>query len=410
MNSAACRALWLGTLALLLAAGPLRAFDEWLDQLGEKLTIRAFDGRLRARLSGTLDLEGYAFHRPAPGLIDVAGATTFAPRLSLFVDGQVGTRWYFFAQLRVDRGFDPMNRGLQVRLDEYALRFTPWADGRFNFQLGKFATVVAAWQERHLSWENPFITAPLPYENLTAAWDIAAPVDLAEFLSWQDSAKALRNPIVWGPAYGAGAAISGKLGRFDYAFEVKNSALAARPATWDPFRVGFQHPTYSGRIGFRPNAAWKFGFSASTGAYQIPEAAPTLPPGTRLGDPRQIVFALDVSYAYRQLQLWAELFVCRFQVPRVGDADTLAYFVEGKYKLTPQLFVALRWNQQFYGTIPDGAGFRTPWGRDLRRLDAAVGYRFTAHTQAKVQYSVQHENGLARDTAHLVAGQFTLRF
>lgn len=396
-------------LALALA-GRAAALDEWLDEVGERLTLRAFGGKVRVRLSGTFDLEGYAFTRPAPGLIDVRGAQAVAPRLTLFLDGQLGPQWYVFAQLRVDRGFDPMDRGPQVRLDEYALRFTPWVDGRFNLQVGKFATVVGAWQGRHLSWENPFITAPAPYENLTAVWDIAAPGSVAEFLSWQDSEKTLRNPILWGPSYGAGVAVSGKLGKLDYAFEVKNSALAARPATWDPFRVGFQHPTYSGRLGFRPNAAWNFGFSFSNGAYQIPEAARSLPPGVGVGDPRQIVLAQDISYAWRQLQVWAEVFQCRFEVPRIGHADTLSWFLEAKYKLTPQFYVALRWNQQFYGTISDGRGGRIPWGRDLRRVDAAMGYRFTAHTQLKLQYSVQHENGLARDVAHLFAGQFTVKW
>lgn len=396
---------------LLLAAAPVRgAFDEWLDQVGEKLTIQAFDGRLRAKVGGTLDLEAYAFHRPAPGLIDVGGGSTLQPRLTLFLDGQIGSQWYFFAQMRVDRGYDPSSRGAQVRLDEYALRYRPWADGRFQLQAGKFATVVGAWLGRHLSWDNPFVTAPLPYENLTAVWDIEAPESIAEFLSWQDSAKNLRNPIVWGAAYGAGLAASGRLGRFDYAFEIKNSALAARPATWDPFRVGFQHPTYNGRLGFRPDVAWNFGVSFSDGAFLVPEAAPTLPPGTRLGDPRQRLIAFDASYAHRNLQLWAELFACRFQVPRVGDADTLAWFVEAKYKVSAQTFVAMRWNQQFFGTISDGAGGRIPWGRDLRRLDAAIGFRPNAHLQLKIQYSLQHENQGRRDLGHLGAMQWTVRW
>ncbi len=402
----------LALVAVLFLPIGARAIDsdEWLDRLDQTLTLRAFDGRVRTRVSGMLELEGYAFTRPAPGLIDVPGNGALAPRLTLFLDGQIGSQIYFFAQARADRGFDPSNRSPRVRLDEYALRFTPWEDGRLSVQVGKFATVVGNWLTRHHSWDNPFITAPIPYENLTAVWDISAPEDVAEFLSWQDSAKTLRNPIIWGPSYATGASISGKLDRFDYAVEIKNAALASRPATWDPFRIGFAHPTFSGRFGFRPNEMWNFGFSASDGAYLIPEAAVTLPPGVGLGDPREIVFAQDISFAWHRIQLWAEIFETRFQVPRIGNADTLAYFVEGKYKLAPQLFAALRWNQQFFGTIRDGQGGHIPWGRDIRRLDAALGYRFTAHLQAKFQYSIQHENGARHDLGHTLAGQLTLRF
>src|SRR5919204_2382146 len=116
--------------------------DDVLDRLDSTLTLSAFRDNFRARLSGTLDLEFYNFQRPAPGLIDSDIDNLFNPRLTLFVDAQLGSQFYFFAQARLDRGFDPSYHGAEVRLDEYALRFTPWQDGRFTFQVGKFATVV----------------------------------------------------------------------------------------------------------------------------------------------------------------------------------------------------------------------------------------------------------------------------
>ena len=110
------------------------------------------------------------------------------------------------------------------------------------------------------------------------------------------------------------------------------------------------------------------------------------------------------------LQLWAEVYEARFEVPRVGDADTLAYYFEAKYKFTPQLFGALRWNQQIFGSVDDGRKGSLRWGQDLGRIDAAIGYRFTSHTQLKLQYSFQHETTGPRDDNHLLAAQFTIRF
>ena len=94
----------------------------------------------------------------------------------------------------------------------------------------------------------------------------------------------------------------------------------------------------------------------------------------------------------------------------MGDADTYAYFLEGKYKFTPQLFGAMRWNQQLFATVPDGAGGRVRWGRDLWRIDTSIAYRFTAHMQLKVQYSFQDETADSRDLTHTLAAQFTVRF
>src|SRR5207247_9199279 len=114
---------------------------------------------------GTLDLELYHFEQPAPGLIDSDIDTLFNPRLTLFLDAQIGSQIYFFAQSRLDRGFDPSDHGAQVRLDEYALRVTPWQDGRFTVQIGKFATVFGNLVQRLLSWVNTLHYGPSVYDK-----------------------------------------------------------------------------------------------------------------------------------------------------------------------------------------------------------------------------------------------------
>src|SRR6266850_8142384 len=156
--------------------------DDVFDRVDNALTVSLFQDNLRVRLSGTLDLEYYHFEQPAPGLIDSSSDNLFNPRLTLFLDAQIGSQIYFFAQARLDRGFDPSDQGAQVRLDEYALRITPWADGRFTLQLGKFATVIGNWVPRHLSWDNPFVDAPLVYENVTPIRDKSAPASAVDFV------------------------------------------------------------------------------------------------------------------------------------------------------------------------------------------------------------------------------------
>ncbi len=408
------------TFALLISIVIPTAFGahEILDRLDDALTISGFDDQVRARLSGTLDLEAYHFDGSAPGLIFSAHDSLFNPRLTLFFDAQIGRHIYVFAQARADRGFDPSEIDGQVRLDEYAIRVSPWDDGRFQLQIGKFATVVGNWAPRHLSWDNPFITAPLPYENLTGIWDSSAADSARTLFSWshvrdgaggffgsENADKILRQPIVWGPSYTTGLAVSGKVEKLEYAFEVKNASLSSRPETWDATQVQWQHPTVSGRIGFRASPAWDFGVSASTGTYLMRAAKPSVALGHQLDDYRETVLAQDISYAHGHWQVWAEFYEARFEIPTVGHADTFAYYVETKYKFTPQFFGALRWNQQFYNTI-DGAR----WSRDTWRLDTALGYRFTAHTQLKLQYNLEHQNLSPTEFSNIVAGQFTLRF
>jgi len=402
----------LFALCFCLLASTALAFevDDFFDRLDSALTDSAFHDQLRMRLSGTIDLEVYDFEQPAPGLIDSKIDNLFNPRLILFLDAQYGSQVYFFAQSRLDRGFDPSDRGAQIRLDEYALRITPWDDGRFTLQIGKFATVVGNWVPRHLSWENPFVNAPLVYENITAISDKSAPLSPFDFMRRFDHGKYEFNPVIWGPDYASGVSVSGRLGQFDYAAELKNSSLSARPESWSVTEIGLSDPSFNARVGFRPNQIWNFGVSAGEGSYFRPEAESTLPRGRDIDDYREFVLGQDASFALHHLQIWAEFYEARFEVPRVGDADTFAYYLEAKYKFTPQLFGAVRWNQQIFATIDNGIGGSIRWDQDLAKIDIAVGYRFTSHTQLKMQYSFQHETTGPGDDNHIFAAQLTVRF
>jgi hypothetical protein len=412
---------WAIVFALIVALRSL-APAGFLEQTNDALFFHDSQNLFQLQLSGLVDLEGYYIDQPAPGLIYSSQSFLFNPRLSIFVDAQWTKHLYAFVQTRVDRGFDPSDHGADTRLDEYFLRYTPWDNTRINFQIGKFATVVGTWVLRHDSWQNPFINAPLPYENLTGIWDSAAPEDVDVLLYWGHvpyekatsfgdgySDKHLRLPLIWGPSYASGFAVSGAVGKFDYATEIKNTSLSSRPESWDVTSVGFEHPTFNTRLGFRPDEMWNFGFSASAGPYFLSEAAPTLPAGRGIGDYRELVLGQDVSFAWHHLQLWAEFYEARFEVPRIGNADTFAYYLEAKYKITPQLFGALRWNQQVFGTVRD-EDTRVQWGNNVWRIDAALGYRFTNYLQAKLQYSLTHQDTDTQEGEHLAAVQLTLKF
>src|SRR5207244_1651041 len=124
-----------------------------------------------------------------------------------------GKHVYIFVQARVDRGIDPGVKIRDARADEYFLRYTPFDDSRLNIQFGKFATVIGNFIPRHFSWDNPFITAPLPYENVVTISDQTAPASAKAFLARKNLAdqKTKWLPLIWGPSYASGGAISGSI-------------------------------------------------------------------------------------------------------------------------------------------------------------------------------------------------------
>ena len=403
-----CLALLVG---LLLARSGL-AQEAWLQRLDDALSYQSPGGLVRADLSGSVDLEAYFVDQRPPGLI-FGNSDFLNPRFSLFLDAHIGPHFYSLVQFRADRGFDPrLKPDGDARFDEYLLRWTPWEDGRFSVQAGKFATVFGKWVQRHDSWHSLFITAPLAYENVSTITDQAAPGTPAGFLGRRTvpDQKATWLPVVWVPAYNSGVSLFGQRHGFDYAVEVKNTSISSRPTAWDAQDVGWENPTVSVRLGHTPNAAWSYGMSASHGAYLLPQAEGTLPAGYGLDSFKQTTLGVDVSWSHHAWQVWGEAMVARFQVPRVGHADTFTYFIETKYKFTPNLFGAVRWNQQLFGTVSDGAGGRQHWDRNIFRMDTAAGYRFTRHLQGKLQYSLLHENGPVQQGEQLLAAQLTIKF
>ncbi|HLP10201.1 MAG TPA: hypothetical protein VK178_18710 [Opitutaceae bacterium] len=412
---------WLLALTLV-AALPAQ---EVLERLGERLNFRVAGGALSVRLSGSLELEGYAVSEPVADLVSGDEERFFNPRFTLYLDAQAGARGYLFAQVRLDRGFDAYTEGggAEIRFDEYALRLelSQPGTGRLFMQAGKFATVVGNWTKRHTAWENPFITAPLPYDNLTAVWDAAPAPDVDVLLAWAHvqpvgnaaavlSDKHLRLPIVWGPAYGQGVALAGRWGRLDYAGEIKATNLSARPERWNQGFGGVERPTVSARVGWRPSPAWNLGFSCSRGEYLDRSPHSRFPAGIDRHDYRQTVIAHDLSYAWRKSQLWAEIYAARFAMPGVADLDTVAGYIEAKYRFTPRFSAAVRWNQQFFGRVTNSAGESVRWGRQTWRLDVAPTWRFTTQTQIKLQYSLRHEAPARASLTEQFAVQLNVRF
>lgn len=405
----------------LAAASRAAAADEWLDDLGEELRFASADGGVRAKLSGSMELEGYYASAPVADLIFNEGKYLFNPRLNLNLDAQFGGRTYFFAQLRADRGFDPSDEPPQVRLDEYALRWEVCPAGRLNVQVGKFATVVGNWVARHDAWNNPFITAPLVYDNLTGLWAIRPALTSDRLLQWAHVRPAspgsglypdkyFRLPVIWGPAYAQGVAVSGAWGRFTYSAELKNTGLAAHPTEWRKAEWSWSHPNFGARVGFRPNEMWEVGLSVSEGDYLDHSAVGFIPPGLERHDYRERVVAQDLRFAWHKFQLWAEAYTARFEIPNVAEVGTFAYYLEAKYKFTPGFSAAVRWNQQHFDEVKDFAGQDVAWGRQVWQIDVAPAYRFSAHTQLKLQYSLRHENPSPEEYTQSVALQFMVRF
>ncbi len=360
------------------------------------------DGARQLTASWMVDLELLMPEQPSSGTAGfLKDEAFFNPRLSAFLDAKIGESVDAHLLARWDRGFDGGSAPEgQVRLDEYYLKWKPLPEERLALRAGKFATVFGGWVQRHLPWDNPFITGPLAYDDMLPLTDARAPASPSAFAARRDAedTPATWVPILWGPSYATGASISGRVSRWEYALEIKNAALSSRPESWDAVENGaFRTPVnVTGRLGWRPSAEWAFGASFSHGPWMMGD------------DATQTTTGVDVSYAHRHLQIWAEIVHSQFEVPGIGDVRVTSAFMEAKYKLSASWWLAARWNQSWNGDIPgmDSLSF----DRDSWRADLALGYRISRNAQLKLQYSLGDQQGDDPHGDQLLALQCSLRY
>ena len=372
------------------------------------LELSSPSGFWKARFAPQIEGEVWHVDTPPPGLVGFDDDTYFQPRLVLKLDLMAGDAWFAHVETRWDRGFDAGARDDgDFRVDEALLRWRPLGDERLNVQAGKFATVFGNWVGRHDFFDNAFLDAPLPYNRIHGINDRKVPRFAAPVVNHRDEAdaKAAWLPVIWGPSYGTGAAIFGEVGKFDYALEVKNAALASRPDAWNPWQEYLDHPTVTGRLGWRPSAMWALGVSASRGSYLLDEAQPALPRGAGREDSPETVLGVDARWAWRQFQLWGEVIGARFETPYIGDLDVLSYYVEGRWKVNPSLWLGARWGQQFFSELEGRS-----WDREAWRAELALGVKVTPNILLKAQYSHTHETGGGVQGENAVGVGFAVRF
>ena len=407
-------------------ADPMESF---LERLRQFQSFGTEDGQISFNADVWLTLDYMVFSTPPPGFIQTSNGQIFAPTLSGLFTLDISKHLEFVFLGLVNRGFDPTETSVQSQPAEYYTQVTPFDTPVLNFKGGKFQTAFGQWTNRHFSTQNSLINAPMMYGQMTSVTDGNDGAPIAPNTSGLVRRKTLAVPvtkwipIVWGPSYASGFQLNGTVGtlqQLDWAFEMKNASLSSRPQEWDLWNRGFNYPTFTGRAGFRPDAAWNLGVSASTGSY-ISQAAydrfsNTSKAGSSIGESRQNVVGTDISYAHGPIELWSEFAWSQYEVPdaiagkSVGNIGAYSYFIESKWKFMPQFWLSGRWNQQLYSNVTPAGGSETPWYNNLWRADACLGFKINRFTQFKVQYSYTEEAGDVDPGQNLFAVELVIQF
>lgn len=347
---------------------------------------------------GTIDLAATMGGDGAPEVHElIRGDSPFDPlRFRVFFDVRLHPRVTVFNQFLIDPS---ISFGLETFLRTYVrVRALEFEQGDLHFQAGTLPTPFGSFGSRSYSDENPLISTPFMYHYFSSLRSDQLPADNADLLAHRGEGLSREfggftgggstdpnngMPMIYDACWDTGVAVVGSLWRFEWEAAVTRGTLSAPRIRGTDNNDGQQVAL---RLGFVPSPSLFLGASFARGPYLDSVTEGGLGPGVEVEDFAQTIYGFDVEYGWRHLQLIGEVAFNRWESPNITDAagrsadlTSFSWYLEGKYTLSPGLFVAARWDDLDFGKIDDGTGTgtRVPWDHAIDALEVGVGYYFT---------------------------------
>jgi len=287
-------------------------------------------------------------------------------------------------------------------LEAYGLyvRVRPWPARRFDIQAGRVPPTFGAMSRSAYGSSNILIGQPLAYQYLTSVHADALPATAEDLLRMRgrgwlsnfpvgNTAPGPGLPLVNTSRWDTGVQAHGVTGMIEWTGSLTAGSLS------DPrFRDNNAGRQLAGRAVVRPTAATVFGVSASRGAW-LDETLETAVAGASAETAQQIAFGGDAEYSAGPFLVRGEAIRVEWQMPQFGTLNlgepliAISSLIEGRYKITPGLYVAMRGDRLDFSKV---RGERGPaeWDAQTWRFETGVGYSLTRNVVFK---GVWQKNG-----------------
>jgi hypothetical protein len=287
------------------------------------------------------------------------------------------------------------------RIKPYALyvRVRPWRDRPIEIQAGRIPPTFGAFARREYGAGNPLIGYPLAYQYLTAVRPDALPASTEDVLRMRARG--------WRPSYPIGSlAVAPGMPlitafRWDTGVQVRvgpeslNASAAVTNGTMSDPRTRDTNngKQIAGRLHWRPTAALALGGSAARGAYVADAALATATLLAGTAHSTQQALGVDAELSRDHWMLRGELIWNQWQVPTLSrPLDATSAFVEGRYKISPGMFVASRIDRLTFTKLASTLGTRK-WDAPVTRLETGAGYYLRRNLIAKATYQHNWRDG-----------------
>ena len=274
-------------------------------------------------------------------------------------------------------------RTQRLRLDGlYAFVHGLYED-RLNVWLGRIPTPVGTFSRRSYSHLNPLVGYPLAYHYKVPydAFELSAQRKNLDLRDNGDGAATSIYEACWI----TGLSLFGTVAGVDYLIAAGRGTLTNPEAAANH---GFQ---IAGHVGRAVSSVVRIGASFGIAPYLQYDRG--LPSGVSVRDPKHRLYGFDVECKLDAIHIYGEAIHNIWDTPQYSTEKSISafsWYVEGQYVFTSQIYAAARFDQMIFSHITDPeAGGRTPWGYNVGRIEAGMGFHASKHLILKgvVQYN-----------------------
>lgn len=279
-------------------------------------------------------------------------------------------------------------------------RIRPWRDRGFDIDVGRIPPAFGAFSRRGYSTDNPVIGYPLAYQYLTSLRTDAVPAVADDVLrmrarGWRSSfpvgvtTPGPGVPLISGFRWDTGVQVRWKAGPVDATGALTNGTLS-NPRVSDD-NAGKQ---VSGRVAMTPAVGLIIGVSGAGGAW-LSQSVPST------GAPQQRALGADIEYSRDHWIVRGELVFSRWALPlplapsNAESVSALGRWVEGRYRITPRIFVAARADRlgfsRLQGSAPGSPALA--WDAPVTRIEAGAGYYLQRNLVARATVQANRRSG-----------------
>jgi hypothetical protein len=258
-------------------------------------------------------------------------------------------------------------------------RVRPWRKQDLDIEVGRVPPAFGAFGRRAYSTDNPVIGYPLAYQYLTSLRTDAVPATADDLLrmrarGWRSSfpvgvpTPGPGVPLISGFRWDTGLRARWKEGPVEVTGALTNGTLS-NPRVSDD-NDGKQ---MSGRVTITPAIGVIIGVSGASGAWLARDVPSS-------GGSQQRAFGADVEYSRDHWIVRGELVFSRWSLPlplapsNVQAVSSLGRWVEGRYRLTPRIFVSGRADRLGFSRLQERTAGTIPWDAPVTRIEGGAGY------------------------------------